>query len=133
MKKVMIRKNIKQWLTGNWAARGMALVLTLVVWVVLTEQEDLILTHEMHVEFITSQELVLEDKGEQVVWVNVSGPRSSLKSYVQENPLILIDLTSYRVGWVQLPLTESLLDLPAGVKFLRIYPELIEVQLKKKE
>lgn len=125
----MIQRIWRDWISENVGYKVLAFFIALVIWVTLLGRRDFVVEEFLPLQLLVPQQHILKNKATRRVLVKVTGPRVALHNFSRNLPLISIDLASLRPGthWVDVPSTN--IDLPLGVKVLRIEPNQIKVQI----
>lgn len=117
-------------LTSNALYKVVAFVVAFAIWATMVHgRKDSIVIRSMDLELILRDNQLIGNELEKNVRVKVSGPRASLKRFMQSSPVISLDLSRESVGQKVVELTEKRLSLPASIKLLSVQPEKITVDI----
>lgn len=122
---------LKSNLSENMSYKIVALFVTLVLWLTMLSRKDTVVTREMPVQYLISPNHILVNEPKKVARVKVSGRRTALKKFSQNEDGITVDLTRLTLGRHLVRLNQEVLNLPLGVKVLSIEPDEIEANIKE--
>ncbi len=117
-------------LVDNWSYRLVALGVALILWASMLGRSDSNLVKEFELQFLLPPHVEVISEFPQVVRVEVSGPRVSLKRMNQMNPVFTVDLTKGLPGAQVVKLRRDSLPLPIGARVVSLEPEEISLVLK---
>ncbi len=106
-----------------------ALFISLILWVTILGRRDFVYSKNIDIEVQTSSQLAVIEQSHANVRVRITGPRASLKKFMesQANQVILVDVSSLGEGKIEIPISEKKFSLPLGVRVVSIKPSKIEV------
>lgn len=122
---------LKSRLYENLSYKIVALFVTLVLWLTMLSRKDTVLSRELPVQYLISQNHNLGNEARKRARVKVSGSRAALKKFSQSDEGITVDLTRLSAGRHIVRLNQEILNLPLGVKVLSIEPDEIEANIKE--
>lgn len=116
-------------ITENGTYKLVALFISLILWVTILGRRDFVYSKNIDIEVQTSSNLAVIEQSHASVRVRVTGPRASLKKFMDShsNQAILVDVSSLGEGKIEIPISEKKLDLPLGVRVVSLKPQKIEV------
>lgn len=119
----------------NGSYKLVALFISLILWLTILGRRDFIYSKNIDIEFQTSQNLSILEQSHNSVRVRVTGPRASLKKFMESNSnnAILLDISNAGEGKIEVPVSEKRLDLPLGVKVVSIKPAIVEATVITKK
>ena len=124
-------------LTENWPFKLISLIIALILWVTVLGRRDFVFTKVIDVELMTAEGHVVMAQTADRIRVRVSGPRSSLKKFMdsRSSQTVQIDITQMGDGILDVDVPQGKIEVPVGVKILGIRPNVIraEVAPKSKE
>lgn len=121
---------LQRW-TENWPFKLISLIIALILWVTVLGRRDFIFTKVIDVEFITSEGHAVMAQTADRVRVRVSGPRNSLKKFMDSrgSQVVQIDISQLGDGILDVDVPISKIEVPAGVKILGIRPNVIRAEV----
>ena len=121
-------------LTENWPFKLISLIIALILWVTVLGRRDFVFTKVVDVELITADGHVVVAQTADRIRVRVSGPRSSLKKFMdsRSSQTVQIDITQMGDGILDVDVPTGKIDIPAGVKILGIRPNVIQAEVAPK-
>jgi YbbR domain-containing protein len=112
----------------------LSLVLAIFVWIYVLNSERLKFEKTIKLEYRLKDQVIFAQKPIQEVTFVLEGPRAFMRSLIEREDTILVDLSyknpQFKRG--QYTLREADLSLPYGVKVDRIIPRRLNLQLDKK-
>lgn len=123
------RNSLWEKLIDNGTYKLVALFISLILWVTILGRRDFVYSKNIDIEVQTSSHLAVIEQSHASVRVRVTGPRASLKKFMDShsNQAILVDVSSLGEGRIEIPIAEKKLDLPLGVRVVSLKPQKIEV------
>jgi len=127
-----VEKVFRKIFIEDWSLKLLSLGITLVLWLVVTGQNEPVNTHvNIQLNFIRPQSLEISNDPPKTVEVTLSGSRSKLDNLSAPDLIATIDITDLRAGERMLRLSErAQLSLPHGVRVLGFSPSAIPVRLE---
>lgn len=132
----MVRKiSIRDIIMENLSYKVVALFIALVLWITILGRRDFVLTKNIEVEFQVGAGRTVVSQSIEQVRVKVSGPRNSLRRFIDSgvSQLLTIDLSRLNDGAHEVEVPIDKIDVPFGVKVQSVRPATIRVQLKTDE
>lgn len=116
-------------LLDNGTYKLVALFISLILWVTILGRRDFVYSKNIDIEVQTAPQLAVIEQSHASVRVRVTGPRASLKKFMDahSNQAILVDVSSLGEGKIEIPISEKKLDLPLGVRVVSLKPQKIDV------
>jgi YbbR domain-containing protein len=116
-------------LLDNGTYKLVALFISLILWVTILGRRDFVYSKNIDIEVQTTPQLAVIEQSHASVRVRVTGPRASLKKFMDahSNQAILVDVSSLGEGKIEIPISEKKLDLPLGVRVVSLKPQKIDV------
>lgn len=115
----------------NWRVKSYALVVSLTLWIVILGQRTLIVSREIPVVYLVSEEAMVQDSVDKVT-VTISAKRSILQNFNLEQAAPEIDLRNLPPGAKRVPIKMESITVPIGAKVLNIEPKVVTLYLKVK-
>lgn len=110
-----------------------ALLITLILWVTVVSQREMITTQKVSVQFVVPLEYKIEGARQIEVDVRLEGPRPMLKRYLEKSWLstVVVPIRNPTIGPypVQIPISDF--QLPSDIKVLSINPREVILQINK--
>jgi YbbR domain-containing protein len=130
-----MKSRFKSFIFENTIAKVMALVIALFLWTTVMGRRDFVLTKIMDIELITSSQQSVVAQTADRVRVRVSGPRSSLKRFVDDSKTqsLALNISSLGLGLLEVDIPSHQIQAPAGVKVLSVRPNMIRVEVSRKQ
>lgn len=126
----MIHK-LKTMALSNWSYKVIALFVSLVLWVTLLGRKDLTLYHTMELQVLLKPNHVIINRYPSQVKVQVVGPRSGLKKFIQSGDVFTLNLEKIEPGRRVVRLAPENLTLPLGVKVLSLIPTELRILVRE--
>jgi YbbR domain-containing protein len=127
-----VEKILRKIFIEDWSLKLLSLAITLVLWLVVTSQNEPVTTHvNVQLNFVRPQSLEISNDPPKFVEVTLTGSRSKLDNLSPLDLVATIDLTDQRVGERVVRLSDKAqVPLPQGVKIERFLPPAIPIQLE---
>jgi len=127
-----VEKVLRKIFVEDWSLKLLSLGITLVLWLVVTSQNEPVNTHvNIQLNFVRPQSLEISNDPPKTVEVTLSGSRSKLDNLSAPDLIATIDITDLHAGERMLRLSErAQLALPHGVRVLSFSPSAIPVRLE---
>ena len=131
----MIKENIRHFIQDNWVAKIMGLVIALFLWTTVMGRRDFVLTKVINLEIMTSDNQTVLAQTADRIRVRVSGPRPALKQFIDDpkTQRLVLDLTGGRTGVTEVDIPTQQIQTPLGVKVLSVRPNMIRVEVTKRQ
>ncbi len=119
----------------NGSYKIVALFISLILWLTILGRRDFVFSKNIDIEIQTSSELSVIEQSHSFVRVRVTGPRASLKKFMESNSnqAILLDISSMGEGKIEIPISEKKLDLPLGVRVVSLKPQKVEATVVQRK
>ena len=116
----------------NFSYKIVALFIALVLWVTILGRRDFIISRNLDIEFHVKPGVTVASQSVEQVKVILSGPRASLRRFVDSgsSQIILLDVSDLHEGSHEVEIPLRKIDVPFGVKIQSIKPTTVKVQLK---
>jgi len=113
--------------------RILALLITLILWVTVVSQKEIVSTQTVLVQFLVPSEYQIQGANELNVRVQIEGPRPIVKRFFDKHwpSNIVIPIREPRVGTNTVEILVSYLQLPTEIKVLSISPREVVLQVVK--
>lgn len=130
-----MRRRWNSMITENLSYKVVALFISLILWLTILGRRDFVLSKNIDVEFITATGTQVVAQTSDHVKVKVSGPRSSLKKFLESSlsQNIVIDISQRGDGVVYADIPVTKIEVPLGVRILGIRPNQIQVEVAKQK
>lgn len=119
----------------NGSYKIVALFISLILWLTILGRRDFVFSKNIDLEIQTSSNLSVIEQSHSFVRVRVTGPRASLKRFMESNSnqAILLDISSMGEGKIEIPISERKLDLPLGVRVVSLKPQKVEATVVQRK
>lgn len=119
----------------NGSYKIVALFISLILWLTILGRRDFVFSKNIDLEIQTASALSVIEQSHSFVRVRVTGPRASLKKFMESNSnqAMLLDISSMGEGKIEIPISEKKLDLPLGVRVVSIKPQKVEATVVQKK
>lgn len=120
---------------NDLAFKVIALMMSLVLWVLVSGRRDYVVSKTMDLEFILGSNYILKEHSVDQVRVKVSGPRLALRNFMDSilfNSLN-ISLRDFNSGKHVIDFKKAQVELPVGVEIVEIRPEKLFFELIRKD
>lgn len=119
----------------NGSYKIVALFISLILWLTILGRRDFVFSKNIDLEIQTSSSLSVIEQSHSFVRVRVTGPRASLKKFMESNSnqAMLLDISSMGEGKIEIPISEKKLDLPLGVRVVSLKPQKIEATVVQRK
>lgn len=123
------KNTIWESILDNGTYKLVALFISLILWVTILGRRDFVYSKNIDIEVQTQPNLAVIEQSHSSVRVRVTGPRASLKKFMDShsNQAMLVDVSSLGEGKIEIPISEKKLDLPLGVRVVSLKPQKIDV------
>jgi hypothetical protein len=125
-------EKIKTSVLDNFSYKVVALFISLILWLSILNRRDFIVTKDLEVDFVTAENLMVSAQSSAQLKVKVSGAQPLLKKYRESSQVLALDLSDKNVGFYDIDINSSKLDVPAGIKIIGIRPNTIRVEIVEK-
>ncbi len=125
-------KTIKELFFDNLSYKIVSLFVALILWISILGRRDFVTTKEMEINLIVSADMTIVSQSHDKVRVKLSGSQPVLKKYKDSLKSIVFDLSDREDGIVDIDIPASRIDVPAGVRVLSVKPNLVRVEISKK-
>jgi YbbR domain-containing protein len=129
-----MRSKLRDFFSDNLSYKLVALFIALILWLTILGRRDFVLQKSIDLEVLTSTKVSVLSQSAESVKIKVSGPRAALKKFVDSpvSQVLTIDATGKNGGSFELEVPVHRLDLPFGVKVIKVQPSKIQVKLEAK-
>ncbi len=130
-----MRRKWGHFLTENLSYKIVALFISLILWLTILGRRDFVLNKSIDVEFIVGSGSQIVAQTTDHINVKVSGPRTSLKKFLEStlSQNIVVDISQRGEGVVNVDIPLNKIEVPIGVRILGIRPNQIQVEVVKKK
>lgn len=117
--------------TENLSYKVVALFISLILWLTILGRRDFILSKDIDVDLITAPGTQVVAQSTDHIKVKVSGPRSSLKKFLESSlaQSITLDISKKGEGVIYVDVPLNKIEAPIGVRILGIRPSQIQVEV----
>ena len=136
MKRLSQREKIDRFkadIFDNFSYKVVALIISLILWLSLLNRREFITTKELDVDIVTAENMVIMGQTSDKLRVKVSGPQPLLKKFKESPQVIAFDMSDKAVGYYDVEVSGSKIDVPKGLKILGIRPNTIHVEIVEKQ
>lgn len=130
-----MKTRLQTFFLENGIAKVMALAIALFLWTTVLGRRDFVLTKVLDIQLVTSQQQSIVAQTADRVRVRVSGPRGSLKRFVDDAKVqnLALDISNLGTGLLEVDIPSYLIQTPAGVKVLSVRPNMIRVEVTRRQ
>lgn len=125
-------ERIKSNILDNFSYKVVALFITFILWVSILGKREFILTKDLEVDFVTSENFVIAGQSNAVLKVKVSGPQPLLKKYRESAQILILDVTDKPAGFYDVDINTAKIEIPKGVKIIGVRPQTIRLEIVEK-
>lgn len=120
-------------LTENFSYKIVALFISLILWLTILGRRDFILSKDIDVDLVIAPGTQVVAQSTDHVKVKVSGPRASLKKFLESSlsQSITLDISKKGEGVVYVDVPLNRIEVPIGVRILGVRPSQIQVEVVK--
>lgn len=126
-------ERIKTNILDNFSYKIVALFIALILWLSILNKRDFIVTKELEVDFVTSENMMVAGQSSAHLRVKVSGSQPVLKKYRESSQVLAFDMSDKPAGFYDIDMNASKIDVPAGAKIIGIKPNTIHVEIVQKK
>ncbi len=122
-----------KFITNNFAVKVLSLAVASIFWFSVTAEKEIVKSFSAPVKVINMPPgLIVADNLPKAVDVTVTGPGILFFMYPFQEKTLTLDLQKTGKGTVVFPDLQKCLDLPSGVRVIRVYPSSIELKLARR-
>lgn len=125
-------EKIKTDILDNFSYKIVALFIALILWLSILNKRDFIVTKDLDVDFVTSENLVVAGQSSAQLKVKVSGPQPILKKYRESSQVLAFDMSDKQEGFYDVDMNASKIEVPKGIRVIGIKPNTIRVEIIQK-
>ncbi|WP_374080316.1 hypothetical protein [Bdellovibrio bacteriovorus] len=120
-------------ITENFSYKIVALFISLILWLTILGRRDFVLSKNIDIELVTAPGMHVVAQTTDRIKVKVSGPRSSLKKFLESSlsQSISLDISQRGEGVVYVDIPMNKIEVPIGVKILGVRPNQIQAEVVK--
>lgn len=117
----------------NFSYKIVALFIALILWLTILGRRDFVFTKIIEVELLTSPQYTVAAQTTDRIRVRVSGPRASLKKFMDSttNQVLILDISQRGEGLLDVDIPSNKIEVPHGVKVLSVRPNVIRAEVVK--
>lgn len=118
-------------ITENFSYKVVALFISLILWLTILGRRDFVLSKNIDVELVTAPGTHVVAQTTDHIKVKVSGPRSSLKKFLESSlsQNITLDISQRGEGVVNVDIPLNKIEVPLGVRILGVRPNQIQAEV----
>jgi YbbR domain-containing protein len=124
-------KRTHQGFSENFSYKIVALLITLILWVIILGSKDAIVTKKVAIEFLLPKNMIIVNSVPHELSFKVSGPRIALKKFSEQKEPLTIDLTSGLPGLTTIKVHPDSINVPLGIRVLALAPSTITPKLEE--
>ncbi|WP_415061487.1 hypothetical protein [Bdellovibrio sp.] len=119
--------------TENFSYKVVALFISLILWLTILGRRDFVLSKNIDIDLVTAPGTQIVAQTTDHIKVKVSGPRSSLKKFLESSlsQSITLDISQKGEGVVYVDIPLNKIEVPIGVRILGVRPNQIQVEVVK--
>jgi YbbR domain-containing protein len=128
-----MKRSYSRMITENFSYKVVALFISLILWLTILGRRDFVLSKNIDVDLITAPGTQVVAQTTDHIKVKVSGPRSSLKKFLESSlsQNITLDISQKGEGVVYVDIPINKIEVPLGVRILGIRPNQIQAEVVK--
>ena len=126
-------ERIKADIFDNFSYKVVALIISLILWLSLLNRREFITTKELDVDIVTAENMVIMGQTSDKLRIKVSGPQALIKKFKESPQVIAFDMSDKPVGYYDIEVSGSKIDVPKGIKILGFKPNTIHVEITEKQ
>jgi YbbR domain-containing protein len=115
----------------NSSYKVVALLITLILWVVIMGTKEASLTKIFVVNYILAKDMEIVNSVPHEVAFRIAGSRLALKKLAEMNEPLSIDLASLGEGLTTVRIHNDSVNIPAGLRVLTVAPNLVTPRLER--
>nr|BFD59552.1 hypothetical protein CKG001_16590 [Bdellovibrio sp. CKG001] len=126
-----MRRRWSNMITENFSYKVVALFISLILWLTILGRRDFVLSKNIDVDLVTAPGTHVVAQTTDHIKVKVSGPRSSLKKFLESSlsQNITLDISQRGEGVVNVDIPLSKIEVPLGVRILGVRPNQIQAEV----
>ena len=126
-----MRRRWSNIITENFSYKVVALFISLILWLTILGRRDFVLSKNIDVDLVTAPGTHVVAQTTDHIKVKVSGPRSSLKKFLESSlsQNITLDISQRGEGVVNVDIPLSKIEVPLGVRILGVRPNQIQAEV----
>nr|BFD62932.1 hypothetical protein BdHM001_16130 [Bdellovibrio sp. HM001]BFD66792.1 hypothetical protein HAGR004_18140 [Bdellovibrio sp. HAGR004] len=126
-----MRRRWSNVITENFSYKVVALFISLILWLTILGRRDFVLSKNIDVDLVTAPGTHVVAQTTDHIKVKVSGPRSSLKKFLESSlsQNITLDISQRGEGVVNVDIPLSKIEVPLGVRILGVRPNQIQAEV----
>ena len=126
--------DIKSKILDNILYKIVAVLVTLVLWLLVQSHQNTQMVQNMNLEFAIRPSHKIQGNTVRKVRVKLSGPRLALKKFEQSNETLFVSLNGRGLGLHKIHLlTTAQVELPSGTQLVSTHPQYVRVRIVKRE
>ena len=128
-----MRRRWSNMFTENLSYKIVALFISLILWLTILGRRDFVLSKNIDIELITAPGTHVVAQTTDHIKVKVSGPRTSIKKFLESSLSqgITLDISQHGEGVVYVDIPLNKIEVPIGVRILGIRPNQIQAEVVK--
>jgi hypothetical protein len=126
-----VKRRFSDAFTENFSYKLVALFISLILWLTILGRRDFVLSKNIDVELVTAPGTQIVAQTTDHIKVKVSGPRASLKKFLESgiSQGIILDISQRGEGVVNVDIPLSKIEVPIGVRILGVRPNQIQAEV----
>lgn len=112
-----------------WLLRGVALVISILLCLTVMGGKRVEVLKKVPIDYQLKKGLIIANQAPTEITVRVLGPRAFMKGFQDRHTAITVDLTKLQPGDFDIPIKESMVDVPLGIKVLSISQSNLAVRI----
>lgn len=116
----------------DWTLKLIALFISVGLWFAVTGQRTptTIRLRNVQLDFQLPNDMEISNDPRRDIDITVSGNSSALENLNRRELVARVDLSGYRLGDRVVQLTDKIIDLPSGIKVVKIEPNTVPIRLE---
>lgn len=130
-----MKKRATSFVFHNFGFKVVALFISLILWLTILGRRDFVLNKDIPLKIQTGADMRVAAQTSDHIKVKVSGPRSSLKKFLDSPSTqgITIDVSQKGEGVVYVDIPMTKIEVPLGVRVIGVRPHQIQVEVVKEK
>jgi YbbR domain-containing protein len=116
----------------DWTLKLIALIISVGLWFAVTGQRKptTIRLRNVQLDFQLPNDMEVSNEPRRDIDITVSGSSSALENLNRRELVARVDVSGYRPGDRVVQLTDKIIDLPSGIKVVKIEPNTVPLRLE---
>jgi YbbR domain-containing protein len=131
-----VPREVRAWLheifLEDWTLKLIALFISVGLWFAVTGQRTptTIRLRTVQLDFLLPNDMEISNEPRRDIDITVSGSSGALENLNRRELVARVDVSGYRPGDRVVQLTDKIIDLPSGIKVVKIEPNTVPLRLE---